>query len=525
MSILSGLKLCIKCSDDSTEEKLLDIAEALGGRIRPLKKSDVLIVDDDSTCDTSNATQLNIPAVSTEWLLDSQAQNERLQYTAYLVNELPQQSEQDPELDPSMFATQQDLTVQESSEPVCPPAPKKVLPSSSKERKEMSKDSLPASQTHMAVNAHRKRLSFDKDSNEPDNTSTSNLAPKEEDEEALIEPDELSTPITAVSETKKANDPFQFKKVEKTFRTIKSKQKPLTSSKVERSRLTKEADIPSQEQTTTKSAGSKRKTSNNKPGRKKKNVTIDAEIDEYNYSQEESVHEVSSDDDAGLSMSSGSIKIAFSACPEGFRKKLSKLRKVVGRDVCEIVDTMDPSEVEAVNVLVHGGLMRTAKLCFAITSGSTIVTTEWVDECIGQKKLVNPIEFESTLFPGCKAGRLFLDALERQAEKDEPLSPRLLEGLTILIDKKTCLNHNVLAKLVASLKPKSILSLTRTLPSVHVDYCLVHKDSTKIPKNARGVVVKETWLYDCITAFKLLPHEDYCLGVANEFTASSQADE
>ncbi|KAL0228164.1 hypothetical protein RCL1_004307 [Eukaryota sp. TZLM3-RCL] len=299
--------------------------------------------------------------------------------------------------------------------------------------------------------------------------------------------------------------------------TPKSKTNPTVTPPKQRLKKGADEETPKSTEKTSR----KRKASDDKPKTKKPRINDD-ESEEENLPLP-SLEDTSDDDCQVLSTTtiSGQRKIGFSSLTRNQKNDLYKLRTNVGKYEIEIVDTNDASEIEGVDVLVHGGDRRTPKLCFAIVCGSFVVSPAWVTACLEANEIVDPEPFELTEFPGCKAGRKFFELLSEQKANGQPLTPHLFDNLIFVVDKNTELKHTLLARLIKACQPKKILSLTRQLPSEPIDYTVVSSKATSVPNHARGVIVSETWIYDVISNFKYeAPKGELVLGNRNKFSTT-----
>ncbi|KAL0231269.1 hypothetical protein GEMRC1_010673 [Eukaryota sp. GEM-RC1] len=555
---LSSLKIYLSIEDEERNEELEDVIVAMGGKIRGLsQRTNIVVFEQGSSSDLEKAHDLNVPVVTPKWVLKCQSTKSNITSLApFLVktSQAPSHAEADSPPPSNIYATQEDL-ISHNEDPQCPPAPKKPVPTSAEQRRELAREALPVSQQvdFTPEVSKPKDKDFEKDlSLTPDDAiqATLNLfteptiaepvPQKVKDPFDFEEDDIMETSKSPPKErTPKEKNPKSLVTPVKKYKKKSGFQNPLKktpkahiepdevevttkdSVKTTRTRLKK-----STETTATVPAKRTPKTTRGSTKKAKKPKVTDNDV---NVSDVEEIticdDTDSSGDESQLTTVCGGLKVGFSRLSESMQTKLVKLKKTVGSSELSIVDTSDPSEVEGVDVLVYGEDIRTPKVLFGIVGGSVVVKPDWITDCIKSKKLLDATPFESEAFPGFKAARLFFEAVAHQKEQGGTAPPYLLEGLSIAIAKNTLLDHHQLARLVKALKPEKIYSLTRTLSSDRVDYSIVPKNADKVPPHARGKVVRENWLYDSIAQFTLLPVDDYLLGTINDFTVENSEAE
>jgi len=183
------------------------------------------------------------------------------------------------------------------------------------------------------------------------------------------------------------------------------------------------------------------------------------------------------------------LKIVITACHENSKTIIKRATQELG---AEIVDEVTPE-----TYVVCEANNRTESILRALAQGSWIVTLPWIRNSLKNKKWLDPIGYEATRFHcGARSSR----------EAKESNKPRLFENIKFYLSEHTELSHNSVAEILKFAGGLVVDELT-----ADVGYYVTADDETFEAKPEHGQVIKETWIYDCLSQYSLRDCHDYLL--------------
>eukprot|EP01089_Gocevia_fonbrunei_P012621 TRINITY_DN3033_c0_g1_i1.p1 TRINITY_DN3033_c0_g1~~TRINITY_DN3033_c0_g1_i1.p1 ORF type:complete len:520 (+),score=106.85 TRINITY_DN3033_c0_g1_i1:57-1616(+) len=154
----------------------------------------------------------------------------------------------------------------------------------------------------------------------------------------------------------------------------------------------------------------------------------------------------------------------------------------------------DDRQITSTSYIVCGEKRRTQKVLLGLASGSWIVTLGWIRQSLKDNAWADPAKFEATkFFSGAKLSR-------------ESREARLFDNYIFHIASHTTLPTSFLKKILIAAG-----GTVKNTPTKDVDYVILGDQQTMEfpPKN--GTVLKETWVFDCLSGYEILDPKGYAV--------------